>query len=210
MLSDERIRQIAIDNWKGIHATLPEDILNAIRAALAEAAQVTVMRDAEFDSDLFERAYAKGYRAALGAAAAECRKLATALDNGGNEYTRYPDYIKIAEMILTLRVPGAYGSDSADVPITQTELDAKDARISMQHRQLIEEMARTEAVKQELEAKDARIKELEESASDMLRELRFVECVYRKNFVAEGEPSSVLYGLQETIKRAAIAKERQS
>jgi len=88
-----------------------------------------VMGEAEFDSDLFERAYAKGYRAALGASAAECRRLATALDNGGNEYTRYPDYIKIAEMILTLRVPGAYGSDSADVPITQAELNAKDARI---------------------------------------------------------------------------------
>lgn len=41
--------------------------------------------------------------------------------------------------------------------ITQAELDAKDARIVRQHRQIIEEMVRTEAVKQELDAlrKDA-------------------------------------------------------
>ncbi|MUV13544.1 hypothetical protein [Noviluteimonas gilva] len=53
----------------------------------------------------FERGYQAGYRAALGAAAAECRKHAEALDHGGNTYTRYGDAIRLASAVLAINVP---------------------------------------------------------------------------------------------------------
>lgn len=91
-----------------------EALAKAVKDALAHPAHPPAT-DGEadaFDSDLFERAYAKGYRAALSAAAAECRRVGTALDNGDNEYTRYPEAIKLAVSIQALRVPGAHGSDA--------------------------------------------------------------------------------------------------
>ena len=40
------------------------------------------------------------------------------------------------------------------------------------------------------------------AAPEMLAALELVECVYRKNVVAEGEPSSVLDELQRVIRKA--------
>ena len=53
----------------------------------------------------FDRGYVRGYEAALGAAASECRRQAGALDHGGNEYIRYADAIKCAATIGGLRPP---------------------------------------------------------------------------------------------------------
>jgi len=46
MLSDERIRQIAMEYWSGTCGTRVPDMEKAIRAALAEAAQVPVIGEA--------------------------------------------------------------------------------------------------------------------------------------------------------------------
>jgi len=49
MLSDERIRQIAMEYWSGTCGTRVPDMEKAIRAAIAEAAQVPVMDELSED-----------------------------------------------------------------------------------------------------------------------------------------------------------------
>jgi hypothetical protein len=58
-----------------------------------------------WNGPLYERAYRAGYRAALGAAAAECRRQSEALDHGGNTYVRYGDATRCASAVSGLRVP---------------------------------------------------------------------------------------------------------
>lgn len=62
------------------------------------------MREQAQDS-AFERGYKAGYRAALGAAAAECRRQSEALDYSGNTYVRYGDATRCAAAVSRLRVP---------------------------------------------------------------------------------------------------------
>lgn len=61
---------------------------------------------------IFEGAYVAGYRAALGAASAECRHMGEALDHAGNVYVRYEDAIKCSVRVAALRPPEVVGFDS--------------------------------------------------------------------------------------------------
>lgn len=90
------------------HAGKESHLVNALdfatRAALEAVAPMLASARVS-DDGAFSRGYVRGYEAALGAAAAECRRQAGALDHGGNEYIRYVDAIKCAAAIGSLRAP---------------------------------------------------------------------------------------------------------
>lgn len=88
--------------WQLQHAAALR-VIDELRAANAR-------EGGEWNGEAFERAYVTGYRAALGAASAECRRIGEALDNAGNTYVRYEDAIKCAVAVSALRPP-APGSD---------------------------------------------------------------------------------------------------
>lgn len=82
--------------------------MSALKVGMAEASE-------------FERGYVAGYRAALGAAQAKCREIATALDHAGEEYVRYADAVRCASAVGALYVPGLNepSGNSGQLPIYQ-------------------------------------------------------------------------------------------
>lgn len=85
----------------------------------------------------WERAYVTGYRAAIGASAAECRRIGEALDGGGNTYVRYQDAIKCAVAVSALRPPTT-PPQPADGGGRVAELLAADRAFDLSRAALIE------------------------------------------------------------------------
>lgn len=89
---------------------LDDDILEEIQQEMVDAIDAHLReresaKEGVTDSDAFDRGFVRGYEGGLGAAAAECRRQASALDHAGNEYIRYADAIKCAAAIGALRPP---------------------------------------------------------------------------------------------------------
>lgn len=89
--------------------------VEALKQELAAAREA--LQASEVDAGrVFERAYASGYRAALQAASAECRRNGEALDFSGNPYVRYADAIKCAAAIENMYVPAIDATLQRDRP----------------------------------------------------------------------------------------------
>jgi len=195
MLSDERIRQFVDDIYYSDGTQ--REIEYSIRAALAEAAQVPVTGEptdrqlfnvafnlsAEFGPEFtqankaFAMAAIEQYRHAMSGDSITQAELDALL---GSERMAMKEASDLAMAMwrdfFQEASPNLGLCDSPAGVLSQIDnmyaglrerIQLQDARIVRQHRQLIEEMARTEAVKQELDAKDARIRELEAAALDV-------------------------------------------
>ncbi len=89
----DRWRKEAGDSDRGWNAQMRE-CADELSQALADSAGVD-----------YERIYETGYRAGLGAAAAECRRLSMAKDYGDNDYVRDQEMARAAVLISGLPVP---------------------------------------------------------------------------------------------------------
>jgi len=58
--------------------------------------------------------FERGYKMALADAAAECRRIAMALDHNGQEYVRYSDALMCANTIERIPAPTAASSAPAE------------------------------------------------------------------------------------------------